>query len=1306
MRRQGFLARRVVLVTGERVSNFFYDSTSLPAKTDLTALPGGADPNQYMRAADFNALAQASYDLRTAFAEGYAVQAKSFGVVGNGTTDDRAALTSAINSAISLGLPLRIGPGTYKISKYIDIMGARHLRIIGGGQVTIVYPSDDITIPTDGAAPIAQMAQSAIVLRYCTNVTIEGIKFQGGSTQNLTNNIGGALYATHCTGLRIRDCWFREGYSGLQQDAQTNTTGVGDSFSVTTGTVTITDAAQPFVAGHVGMLIAISKSVNVKNDGVFPITAYAGPTQISWLNPNAVVDAGPSTFTWVIRDADRDTRVEDCRVETRGYLTTGSDSVIANCHFERPTMNNDCCGIGDKLSLTGTTVTLTDAAARFLPSHHGKYITLAGSTTSANNVTKQLTYISSTQVSFTNASGVAELFGTGSGTSFVPGTWWIMNGDIIGVGVGTGALSFSGTTCTLTAATASFSASDAGKNIRIRGATSPGNNCSAPMTYISSTQVSFPNANAGTASEDYAGVWAFDSYDNERSGGNTYGSTHGIYIFSGRENILVTGCTFIGIRTICVKISGTALPVRNIAVVNNYARECGAFVIGGADESQEHTGILVSGNRLTDITTGRAGWNEGSIISILGARNVVISNNEIHFTRNSINSVDGTGTAGPTMIQASRFVLGASAPMDDVSISGNKMTADPSATTPTGIMSTALFMNAIGQRAKWGSGTLTRNGQTFTSNSGTSVFTATSHGFQTGNLVRVSTSSALPSGLAANTSYWVIRLSSSTYQLATSLANAQANTPLTISDTGTGTQTVSNCIMTLTDSNGIFSGQDAGKTVTFVNSGTGANDGPFVIETAANDATTFTFTNLTGVAGSTTYRIPARSSEKGGACRIVDNQILNCCSTGIQTQYNVGLEITGNTFAGLLSNVQTLGDVAPRIENNREISTGSSGARILLGAGTSWPHITGNMVTNLAIGSSTSSRAWGIATISGSTACDYPLLGKKGRVRPSQAREEVVIAYGSQLFDGDTLLIGCTGSATYTYKATGPSGNQFNTFNTDDGSHVGLVGLINAQTGTTGVTCADYGTGFSAGDIATQHIRIRANAASSGTDGTLHITSTCLNPTALVALRNNTAAGVRTDGRGSGSAGPTADKTVVFSMDTAFEGGVRIWGDNDVARKLLANGTAATGLITCVTNANMADSDYITIGDGIGRAVLYEYDKSADGVTSGRVTWAAGSSSAADVAATLKTAINANQPSLVVTDNTDGTLTITHGWFGSQGNVTITENVANAGFLVAGLSGGGPGGFRPVKAATDAGCCEILTHGTSGGTEEFRWALD
>lgn len=115
---------------------------------------------------------------------------------------------------------------------------------------------------------------------------------------------------------------------------------------------------------------------------------------------------------------------------------------------------------------------------------------------------------------------------------------------------------------------------------------------------------------------------------------------------------------------------------------------------------------------------------------------------------------------------------------------------------------------------------------------------------------------------------------------------------------------------------------------------------------------------------------------------------------------------------------------------------------------------------------------------------------------------------------------------------------------------------------------------------------------------------------------------------------------------------------------------ASTGLVTCVTNANMADSDYITVGDGINPAILFEYDKSANGVTSGRTAVTAGSSTAIDVAAAFVAAINTAMPALLAAAVGDGTFTIAHRWPGAGGNITITENVANAGFLVSGLTGG------------------------------------
>lgn len=117
--------------------------------------------------------------------------------------------------------------------------------------------------------------------------------------------------------------------------------------------------------------------------------------------------------------------------------------------------------------------------------------------------------------------------------------------------------------------------------------------------------------------------------------------------------------------------------------------------------------------------------------------------------------------------------------------------------------------------------------------------------------------------------------------------------------------------------------------------------------------------------------------------------------------------------------------------------------------------------------------------------------------------------------------------------------------------------------------------------------------------------------------------------------------------------------------------TPATGTITCVAKASLVDTDYFTIDDGVDTPVIYELDVTGDGVTSGRTRIDVSSATTSTSVATIVAAvITATQTRLVVADNEDGTLSLHHKRCGIVGNVSITENVANAGFLVTGMSGG------------------------------------
>lgn len=84
---------------------------------------------------------------------------------------------------------------------------------------------------------------------------------------------------------------------------------------------------------------------------------------------------------------------------------------------------------------------------------------------------------------------------------------------------------------------------------------------------------------------------------------------------------------------------------------------------------------------------------------------------------------------------------------------------------------------------------------TFTADAGTDVCTWTStanipSNILTGTRVRLTTTTTLPAGLATATDYYVIKVSDTTFKLATSYANAIAGTQINITDAGTGTHTV------------------------------------------------------------------------------------------------------------------------------------------------------------------------------------------------------------------------------------------------------------------------------------------------------------------------------------------------------------------------------------------------------------------------------------------------------------------------------------------------------------------------------------
>lgn len=83
---------------------------------------------------------------------------------------------------------------------------------------------------------------------------------------------------------------------------------------------------------------------------------------------------------------------------------------------------------------------------------------------------------------------------------------------------------------------------------------------------------------------------------------------------------------------------------------------------------------------------------------------------------------------------------------------------------------------------------------------GTDTIAVPNHGLYTGyGPMQITNPGTLPTGLTALTNYWMIKMTSGTFKLASSYANAMAGTPVDITATGAGTNTLSNSVAVYND---------------------------------------------------------------------------------------------------------------------------------------------------------------------------------------------------------------------------------------------------------------------------------------------------------------------------------------------------------------------------------------------------------------------------------------------------------------------------------------------------------------------------
>ena len=455
------------------------------------------------------------------------VSVKAHGAVGDWNpatssgTDDRAAIMAAIAEAKAKKMNVRLPPGNYRLSKAILIEGVIGLKIFGSASSAVYYPSDDLTLIPDATFINYTTVRSGFLIRNSRNVTIEDIEFVGGDAKEIYHHqTGHGICASRCVGTRILNCRARGGYSLFAQEARADSTYTHDNaIAVSGGVVTLTNDGDPngaFHAGMVGRSVTIANAADPVNNGVFPILTVPSSTQLTYRNAAAVAESAPtSPVIWVVNDGDDDTLLESCRSDdTHGASTTGNGGVYRNCTFQRP-MTQCKTGIPDSFSVSGTTVTMTDATGSCTPADIGRYMKIAGATSAANNGIYLITGCTAKSgntpatVVYSNASGVVE--------AAPPATavWWIAGGERCGIGNGASAISVTDGVVTFTAATSMFRADDVDKTLVITDATTAANNGNVVITrYLSATQVQY--VKSGAVSETYAKIFTIDGWDSSR----------------------------------------------------------------------------------------------------------------------------------------------------------------------------------------------------------------------------------------------------------------------------------------------------------------------------------------------------------------------------------------------------------------------------------------------------------------------------------------------------------------------------------------------------------------------------------------------------------------------------------------------------------------------------------------------------------------------------------------------------------------------------------------------------------------------
>lgn len=838
--------------------------------------------------------------------------------------------------------------------------------------------------------------------------------------------------------------------------------------------------------------------------------------------------------------------------------------------------NTNTIGTGDSLTLSGSTITLSSASGGLTAGHVGRYVTVANATNAANNGTFRIVSVpSATSLTYTNAGGASETtaalkwtvddadrdtrvshcssYGARTASYVAPDS--VYDGchfelpaipDLTGQG---DALSFSGGVVTLTDAGLPDRQLGhlVGHYITIAGATTPANNGTFKLTSVTerslTTPATFTFANASGATEAFTGTWWI-------AGGEKSGLGNGAAALAKSVNTMTltaTAASFVAADIgKVIRIAGPTTAANGGAfVITAVPSSTTCQFTNAAGVAEAYSGIwsIESYDHAKDASQNTYGSSH-AIYLFAGRSNVKVVNCTFRNIRADCVKVSGSGAPmrdilieGCTAIECSALVVAGADDSQEhtgITVVDNDL-LDCATQRPGWAETNGIWI--LGAR-----NVVIRDNRFHYSRNAISAV----DGRNTVNTNISITASRYLAGISQPLEDLRIEGNKFTADPAQTTANNIVAVNISTSQVGIrarwrtgGTLTKSGSTMTLTDGSATFHQEMVGQAIELVNCATGGNNGTFTVLTVTGTGT-LTYANAAGASEAAgTYRCQA--VKKGGAYSISGNQFVHSGAAGITALNGVAPQIVDNMFMGMASEIDASGSMEPYIDRNVTAGRTTLLAGIRLDTGTSWPLVGKNPIVGGGAALLTTKTIRGDLPVGvdSSTAIDHPLLGFKGKAKPTDAKEEIVIAYGSNWVDGDFFNI--NGGAKYTYKASAPGARQFNTM-------AGLAALIVAD----GFACADYGSFFTSA-VATGHLRIRRNVTSS-TDSNFSVdTFNVLNPTACVVLRNATGGGeAYAASRGCGSAGPTADKIVVWSPACTQTGSVQLVPDNASAMTILA----------------------------------------------------------------------------------------------------------------------------------------------------------